>query len=429
MAANALPVLPETSIDPHPISEFFLARQPILNRDQNLFAYELLFRAAEAGPANVTDDVAATASVIAHASELGMENVIGASLAFINVDARVLMSDFIRFLPRQKVVLEILETVRVTEPLIARVKELVQEGYVFALDDVVADSHDVLRLLPLVDIIKVDINEVSNEDLPRLSRHFRQAQKKLLAEKVETPEQFQICLDCGFDYFQGYYFAKPMVLSGRKPSPSQIVVMHLLGQIISDADGADIERIIMSDPPLGLMLLRLANNPATGLSQAIDTLGQALAVLGRRQLHRWLQILLYAQPARHAGGTSPLLVLATSRGKLLELIAEKIDPGNSHVADTAFTVGTMSLMDALLRLPMERILNQVPVAEEVKDALLSRSGLYGDMLRLVECIEHIEEAGPLLPGLLKKLHLSGDELYALQVAAFEWSDTVAHSTA
>lgn len=420
----AFHVSPEMVVHSHRGKDFFLARQPILNRDQELFAYELLFRTAAVGPANVIDDVAATASVIAHASELGMKNVIGALRAFINVDAAVLMSDFIQFVPKQSVVLEILETVKVSDQLIARVQELARAGYVFALDDVVADTEDVQKLLPLVDFVKVDINEVGPENLSRLSAQFKRTGKKLLAEKVENLEQFKACLDLGFDFFQGYYFAKPLVLTGKKLTPSQMSIMRLMTQFISNADLAEIERSIKQDASLGLMLLRLANASAEGAVPHINSLGQALAVLGRSQVQRWLQILLYAELDKPRGVASPLLMLATTRGKLLELMAEKIYPGSQIIADTAFTVGIMSLTDALFGLPMEKILEQAHVADEVKAALLSREGIYGDMLKLVECIDHIEEAGPQVPPLLKKLHLSSEELYQLQLAAFEWSDAI-----
>jgi c-di-GMP phosphodiesterase len=420
-------ISPEISFLPHRAKEFFLARQPILNRDQDLFAYELLFRSAAVGPANVTDDVFATASVIAHASELGIDNVIGASLAFLNVDAAVLMSDFIQFVPRQKVVLEILETVKVTDQLVARVAELTRAGYIFALDDVIADSDSVQSLLPLVDIIKVDINGVATNALPGLSSQFKRAGKKLLAEKVETLEQFQACLKLGFDYFQGYYFAKPFVLTGKKLSPSQAAIMGVLAQIISGADISAIERSIKQDASLGLMLLRLVNTPVAGVTQRINSITQALSVLGRPQLQRWLQILLYAEPCKSKGAASTLLTLATTRGKLLELMAEKICPGDRNMANIAFTVGIMSLMDALFDLPMEKILEQLSVSDEVRNALLSRTGIYGDMLNLVKYIEHLKEFGPLVVPLLKKLHLSSEEFNELQLAAFEWSDSVSHS--
>ncbi|HEY5801079.1 MAG TPA: EAL domain-containing protein [Burkholderiaceae bacterium] len=405
--------------------EFFLARQPILNREQALVAYELLFRSAATGAINVTDDLSATAAVIAHASELGMEQVIGDMLGFVNVDAAVLMSDFVKFLPHKKVVLEILETVKATPELIARVAELTEAGFRFALDDVVADSADVQKLLPYVELIKVDIMGMPPMELTALSQLLKKSGKKLLAEKVETLADFQLCLDLGFDYFQGYYFARPVILTGKKIAPSELALMRLMSLLESEADDADIEASIKQDASLSLNLLRLVNTPAVGARQRIDSLGQALTVLGRRQLQRWLQIMLYAKPGTGGHFTSPLLQLATTRGKLLELMAQKLHPGQRAVADVAFTVGVMSLMDTLFGLSMSDVLNQLAVNEDVSQALLLRRGLYGEMLKLAEYIEHVDTARPLLMPTLNKLHLSTRDLYDLQLAAFEWSNKVA----
>lgn len=411
----------------HRANEFFLARQPILNRDQELFAYELLFRNAAAGPANVVDDLSATASVIAHASELGLRNVIGSSLGFINVDAAMLGTDVIHFLPKQNVVLEILETVEPTERLLICIRQLREAGYMFALDDVVSFSGRVQQFLPLVDIVKVDLCALEEGQLERLAGKVRHAGRNLLAEKVETPEQYRHCLNLGFDYFQGYYFAKPMILAGRKLSPSQVAIMQLMAQFISDADSGDIASSIKQDASLGLGLLRLVNASVQRAGRPIDSIEQALAVLGRSQLQRWVQILLYAESGQSGAVASPLLTLATTRGKLLELIAEKLRPYDRRIAGTAFAVGIMSLMDALFGTRMEDILGQFSVADEVRAALLWRGGFYGDMLRLAEAVEKIEESGQLVPPLLEKLQLSADELNALQVAAFEWSDRIARS--
>lgn len=411
--------------DDHPrVKEFFLARQPILNNDQDLVAYELLFRRASSGPANVVDDLAATASVIAHASELGIGNVIGNSLGFFNVDAAVLMCDFVNFLPSDKVVLEILETVEITHELVARVTDLVEQGFTFALDDVISHSDALKNLLPLIKIIKIDITGMSHTELAKLATHFRNEDKLLLAEKVETVEQFQACMRLGFHYFQGYYFARPVILSGKKLAPSQLAIMQLMALIMADAETVEIERNIKKDASLVLTLLRLANTPGVGVTQRIDSLGQALTVLGRRQLQRWLQIILYAEHNKGSHFTSPLLQLATTRGKLLELITEKLRPDNRSMADTAFTVGIMSLMDTLFGQSMEEILDQVSVVDEVTDALLYRKGFYGDLLKLAEYIEQIEKTGALLIPTLQKLQLSIEDLYALQLTAFEWSNNV-----
>ncbi|WP_151631846.1 EAL and HDOD domain-containing protein [Noviherbaspirillum aerium] len=410
------------------VREFFLARQPILDRNQSLVAYELLFRNAASGPARVTSDLSATASVIAHTSQLGMEKVVGESLGYINVDAAVLMSDIFQFLPREKVVLEIVETLKVTPEILDRVGQLVKAGFRFALDDVITDGDDVRQLLPLVEIVKFDLRDMPLSALLKLTAQFKAAGKKLLAEKVETPEQFKTCLDLGFDYFQGYYFAKPVILSGKKLSPSQLAIMHLMNQIRSDADTADIESSVKKDVTLCFNLLRLVNSPAIGAGRRIDSVSQALMLLGRNQLQRWLQIMLYAEPCKKGHNMTPLLTLAATRGKLLELIAQQVDPRNRALADTAFTVGIMSLMDSLFSIPMAQILEQISVVDEVSNALLYRTGPYGEMLRLAEHMERVEEAGSMLDDLILRFQLSDHDLYHLQLSAFEWGDNVARST-
>jgi EAL and modified HD-GYP domain-containing signal transduction protein len=406
------------------VREFYLGRQPILDRNQGLFGYELLFRNAPVGPAHVTNDLSATAAVIAHASQLGMEKTIGDALGFVNVDADVIMSDIFSFLPREKVVLEMINSMQVTPRVLERIKELVGHGFSFALDDVSGESAVVAELLPLVAYVKMDVRAIPLSTLMKLAPRFRLDKKKLVAEKVETREEFKNCLDLGFDYFQGYYFSKPVIMSGKKLSPSQLAVMELMTLVTSDADNKEIERAIKRDVSLALNLLRLVNTPAVGARQRIDSLSQAVTILGRRQLQRWLQIMLYAEPSKRGHSMTPLLMLATTRGRLLELLAGKLRPSQRNVADVAFTVGIMSLMDTLFGIPMSEILAQIPVSDEVADALQHRAGFFGDLLKLAECIERLEELGDHIVPTLRDLAMSTDELVELEMAAFEWSDNV-----
>jgi EAL and modified HD-GYP domain-containing signal transduction protein len=411
----------EPSVSP---DDFFLARQPILGRDQHLVAFELLFRTAGSTEANVTDDAAATAAVISHASQLGMDHVVGEQLAFLNVDEVVLMSDFVRFLAPDKVILEILETVKATPQVVARVTELKGLGFKFALDDVVADSDDVRQLVALVDVIKVDLKGVDPAKLQALALSLKGPHKKLLAEKVETLEEFKRCLELGFEYFQGYYFARPVILSGKKIAPSELVILRLLELINSDADNRAIELAVKRDALVSLNLLRLVNTPAAGGRGKIDSLAQALMVLGRRQLQRWLQILLYARPGAAVELNSPLLQMATTRGKLLELMTLKLKPGQ-RAADTGFTVGIMSLMDALFSMSMHDILDTVVVADEVRAALLEREGEFGEMLKVVELLETAPCGRALAPA-LKRVGLTVGQLREIELEAFEWVNELAH---
>ncbi|WP_194721566.1 EAL and HDOD domain-containing protein [Noviherbaspirillum malthae] len=417
-----------SSISVQGFRNFFLGRQPILDRSKKLHAYELLFRDADTDTANVVDNVSATASVILHASELGMSNVIGNFPGFINVDAVVLMSDFIHVLPPGKVVLEILETVEASDEVVERVAHLAGEGYRFALDDVADVTGSVHRFLPYADIIKLDLPQLTDEQLAERVRTFKAAGKKLLAEKVETVEQFERCMALGIDYFQGHYFARPTVLTGKKLSPSQLAVMELMSRFAEHADIGHVEGRFSGNSLPSRGLLRMANIlPLEAEGRRADSVEDAMSVAGREQLRRWLQILLCAEPSQVPGHTSPLLMMATTRGRLLELIAERIRPNDDTAASTAYTVGIMSLMDALFGMPMEDILGQLPVAQPVREALLLRDGLYGDMLRLAECLERVKESGPIPAQLLRKLGLSADELYRLELKAFEWSDEFASS--
>jgi len=413
-------MIAETPAPSTPADNFFLARQPILNRGQRLVAYELLFRDAGArDAADVTDDAEATATVIAHASELGMTQVVGDQMAFVNVDAVGLMSDFIRFLPHDKVILEILETVKATPEVLDRIRELKQAGFRFALDDVIGQSEDVQQFTPLCDVIKVDIKDMQPGTLPALARVLKNPKQKLLAEKVETVEEFQQCMALGFEYFQGYYFARPVILSGKKIAPSQLSVLHLLDLLNTDASNQEIEHSVKHDALITLNLLRLVNTPAVGARYRINSVGHALMVLGRRQLRRWLQILLYVKNGGTAEFTSPLLQLATTRGKTMELMVEHLRPGQRVGADIGFTVGVMSLMDTLFSIHMRDVLESVNVLDEVRAALLHRGGDYGGMLNL---IEHLEQGrdGKTLALMLHQLSLKPAELYAIQLAAIEW---------
>ncbi len=407
---------------PLQLRNFYLARQPLLDRNQALFGYELLFRNRADGNADIDSGLAASAGVLAHAAQLGLPRAVGDACAFLNVDTDVLMSDIFAFLPRERTVLELTASVEATDAVLWRLAELAGHGFRFAAE-VSSHGNRLGRLLPLLDFVKVDLRATPVVNMLAIVPRLRGTGKRLIAEKVESQAEYRTCLDLGFDYFQGYYFAKPSVLAGRKLSPSQLALMELMHLVTSDADNIEIERAIKRDVSLAVNLLRIVNTPAAGLRQRIDSLSQALIVLGRRQLQRWLQIMLYAEPGNRGHTQTPLLMLASTRARLMELLAQRLRPGQRQVADVAFTVGIMSLMDALFSVPMADLVEQIPVSEEVAAALVKRSGFFGELLRLAESLERMEEGDEMLP-VLGELADSGDELVELEMAAFEWSDKV-----
>lgn len=406
--------------------DIFLGRQPILDRDQRIVAYELLFRAGNTSGAAVTDDMQATASVIHHAfSEMGVQSVLGRQLGFINVSAEMLLSDLVELLPKTQVVLELLETIRADDAIVERCRFLKQQGFMLALDDFLYDDS-YRPLLALVDIVKIDLLQHSQEELRSVVSRLKQWPVRLLAEKVDSAEQAALCHSLGFDLFQGFFFARPLVLSARRADPSQLALIQLLGLVLKDADTQQIEQIFKQHPNLTYNLMRLVNSVASGVHRSIASVSQAIMVLGRKQLQRWLQLLLFTLQSGTAY-PSPLLVLAATRGKMMEVLAAK-QQHNADYCDEAFMAGILSLIDTLIDKPLAEIVGELNLGERLTAALLRREGELGPLLQLVESVEHPDlDYTNLLLAQAGVLSLS--DLTAAEIDAMAWANQVAETTA
>jgi c-di-GMP-related signal transduction protein len=408
------------------INDIFLGRQPILDRDQRIVAYELLFRAGDTPGVTVTDDMHATASVIHHAfSEMGAQTVLGSQLGYINISAEMLLSDMVELLPKAQVVLELLETINVDETVIERCRALKQQGFTLALDDFVFNESR-RPLLAIVDIVKVDLLLHSQDELRTAVDQLKQWPVKLLAEKVDSAEQAAYCHSLGFDLFQGYYFARPLVLSAKRTDPSQMALIQLLGLLLKDADTPQIEQVFKQHPNLTYNLMRLVNSVACGVRRSITSVSQAIMVLGRSQLQRWLQLLMFTI---QSGSTypSPLLLLAATRGKMMELLAAK-QQRNADYCDEAFMAGILSLIESLINKPLADTVKELNLGERLSAALLRREGELGVLLQLVECVEHAD-----LPRAHALLTQSGtlslSDLTTAEIEAMSWANQVAESAA
>lgn len=368
--------------------EIFIGRQPILGRSHELFAYELLFRSGrQRNTAEVQDDLQASAAVISHAfADLGVEQALGPYKGFINCDDSLLLSDLLEALPSDKIVLEVLETVEVTPEIIERCKTLKALGYTLALDDFVNYEDKFRPLLDLVEIVKVDLMPLNAAGLATTTKALQKWPLKLLAEKVDSRELADTCHALGYTYFQGYYFAKPTIIAGKKLGHSQLSLMRLLGLVLEDAETPQLEAVLKTEPGLTINLMRLTNSAATGIRTKVTSIRHAITILGRRQLQRWLQLLLYTNPSGNRV-VSPLLQLAASRGRLMELLAGKLHPGRSDFEDMAFMTGIMSLMPTLMSVSLEEILRGIEIPGSVREALEVRNGELGTMLKLTEALE------------------------------------------
>lgn len=406
-------------------NDIFLGRQPILDRDQRIVAYELLFRSGRTAGVTVTDDMQATASVIHHAfSEMGVQTVLGDQLGFINVSADLLLSDMVELLPKSQVVLELLETIVVNDAVVERCRALKLQGFTLALDDFVF-NESYRPLLGIVDIVKVDLLLHSQDELNAAVSQIRQWPVKLLAEKVDSAEQAQYCHALGFDLFQGYYFARPSVLTAKRADPSQMALIQLLGLLLKDADTHQIEHIFKQHPNLTYNLMRLVNSVACGVRRSITSVSQAIMVLGRSQLQRWLQLLLFTLQSG-SSYPSPLLLLAATRGKMMELLAVR-QQRDAAFSETAFMTGILSLIDTLIDKPLADIVDELNLGQGLAAALLRREGDLGVLLRLIESVEHadLQQAGALLAQ-IDGLTLM--DLTAAEIEAMSWANQVAEAS-
>ena len=412
-----------------PSQDIFIGRQPILDREQRMFAYELLFRSGRQNFAQVSDDTAATATVLSHAfTELGLEAALGPYLGFINLDARMLMSEVLEMLPREKFVLEVLETVDITPQVVRRCRDLKDMGFQLALDDFVTFEEKHRPLLEMADIVKVELMGMDDAALRETAETLRQWPVTLLAEKVDSETQVKHCLDLGFDLFQGYYFAKPTIIAGKKLSHSELTLNRLLGLVLEDADTNTLEGIFKPEPGLTLNLMRLTNSAASGVRQKITSVRHAITVLGRRQLQRWLQLLVYAESSPAGNFASPLLQLAATRGRFMELLAGDLLGGSRDLEDQAFMTGIVSLMPALLHVPIGEVIGALNVATEVRDALETRAGVLGTLLQLAE----EQEEGDMAASLALAAELPGvdaQRVAAILTQALAWANSIGQEPA
>ena len=367
----------------------FVGRQPIVDREQRVVAYELLFRSSAEVRFADFDEVgrAAVRVMVNTFAALGMDAVLGEARGFFNVTSEVLLSESIEALPRDRVVLEVLENVEPTREIQARCKELHAAGFAVALDDWVVDDPREC-LLPWTSVVKVDLPAVARKDLRRVVRKLRSTNVQLLAEKVETAEEYEACRKLGFDLFQGYFFARPIVLEGAEVDASKATLLRLLQQITAGAEAATLVEPFKQDAKLGLNLLRLVNTAGRAARVRLDTIEAAVRYLGLQQLGRWVTILLYAQ-GRSGDLRSPLLTAAAHRGRLMELVVDRAttlcDDGTD--AERAFLVGMLSLADALLGRPIENLVSELRLSDEIGRALTHHEGELGRLLSMAVAIE------------------------------------------
>ena len=364
------------------MEDFYLARQAIYDRELNVFAYELLFRDDQQKTANILDGNSATSQVIINAFlHIGLDKIVGDKRAFINLPHDMLVHEDTLQLPKEHVVLEVLEDIPPTPTVVGAVQNLIDNGFCVALDDFM--YNDELRpLVDLAQIIKIDILPLSSFQIREQVNLLRGDGRKLLAEKVETIEQYQLCRSLGFDYFQGYFVAQPHIIAGQRPPANRLMILHLLGKLQNpNVEIDEIEDVISKDLSLSYRVLRTINSSLFNLPTKVESIRTAIQFIGLKQLKHLVSVIALAN---FDDKPSELVMLSLIRAKFSELICKALNQSDPEVA---FTAGLFSMLEAMLDYPMEDILKELPLSDELSSALLNHEGNIGAILDMVESYE------------------------------------------
>ena len=364
--------------------DIYIGRQPIYDRELNVVAYELLYRSSDSSNmAGSSDGEMMTTQVVINAfMEIGFDDLVGDCKAFVNMPRGFIIGEHTLSLPSDKLVLEILEDVKVDELIIKSVQNLANQGYTIALDDFV--YHESLKpLVNLADIIKIDLMALSTAELEAHVELLRREHKvKLLAEKVESKEEFERCKQLGFEYFQGYFFSKPQIIKGAKMPTNRLAILQLVAKIYEpEVTYQELENVISQDVSLSYKLLRVINSAAYALPKKIESMKHALTILGLKNIRNWITMIVFSGVSDKP---SELMKSAMIRAKMCELLAAAT---GVREIDSYFTVGLFSTLDALMDQPLADLLAPLPLSVEVKQALLQYTGKMGTILACATAYE------------------------------------------
>ncbi len=386
-----------------------VARQPIYDSDLSVFGYELLFRTASSASAAPFDHNYATTSVLLAAFvDVGLHTLVGDRRAFVNFPRDFLTG--VQPIPDSpdKLVIEVLEDITIDDQLIAGIRNLKDQGYTIALDDVVY-SDMLLPVMDLVDIVKIEYPAIPAGELKEHVAGFRQWNVQLLAEKVETREEFEECCSAGFELFQGFFLSCPEVIHS-KVSDHQSGMLPVLARLnCSCSSFNELEEIVRSDADLCFRLMRYLDSSSIGLTREIESLRHGLVLLGFGGVRRLITLLVLKSVP---GTPNQRLVSSLIRGAMCQGVAEQV---NSELKDAAYTTGLFSQLDSILHQPMEEIMTSLPLSTEIRTAVLTQTGTLGRILQTVIAYETADWSS-IDPDFCSEEHLTAAYLEAVQAA-------------
>jgi len=399
--------------------DVYVARQPIFRRNKRLYAYELLFRDNLTNIFPGIDGNLATSRLLFNSFlSIGIENITGKRKAFINFTEDMLVKRVPLMFSKDKIVVEILEDVEPEPEVINACREIAQKGYVLAMDDFYYKS-ELKPLIVLSNLIKIDFRATSSQEIEEYVKKLSEYDVKLLAEKVETYEEFEEALEMGFHYFQGYFFSKPEIIKGRDISASGLNILNIMAEANKEElDFKKLEGLIGRDVGISYKLFRYINSAYFKRASEISSIKQAITLLGEKRIRRFLSIVAMANLSQ--GKPDELLRRSIIRARLCEMIGEI---ANSRASSSElFVVGLFSLIDAIMDDSMENIMKKLPLSKEIKDAFLHNTGELKDYLNLAICYETGDWKG--IPEATAKLGINDEELPKCYMDSLNWADSL-----
>jgi c-di-GMP-related signal transduction protein len=396
--------------------DVFVARQPIFNRNKKLFAYELLFRSGMTNGFPGLDGSIATTSLLSTSFfTVGIERIAGRRKSFINFTEELLIRGTPTLFPNNRIMVEILETVRPTEEIIEICKGLRNKGYGLVLDDFVY-AQKFEPLIELSKIIKVDFRATPLDEIETMVKHLSNYSCKLLAEKIETYDEFQKALSIGFVYFQGYFFAKPEILKNKEIPPSKLAILQLIADInTAEFDVAALEKLINQDVSISFKLLTYLNSAYFRRLQPISSIRQAIAFLGETGFRLFVSLIAASRLADNK--PDELIRASIIRARFLEHVGKEMN----MISSEFFMLGLFSLLDAMLDNSMEYLLGKLPLTDDVNDALVSRKGKLFPFLRLAETYESGNWSD--FESAQEQSGISGEKIIQFYLDALGWADS------
>ena len=395
--------------------DVFVARQPIFNHRRRIFAYELLFRTGMSNAFPGVDGDEATSSLLSSSFfTVGIEQIASGHKAFINFTEDMLLRGIPTMFPADCVVVEVLEDVQPTVEVVAACRSLVEKGYTLALDDFVY-AENLTPLIELANIIKVDFRLTPIDQIREMVETLKQYPCKLLAEKIETYEEFTLASNMGFVYFQGYFFSKPEVLKNKDIPSSQLALLQLIVEVNrAEFEMQDIEKLVNQDISISFKLLKYLNSAYYSRLQPISSIRQAIAFLGEKGTRLFVSLIATSKLSEQK--PDELIRTSCVRARFLENIGKECRMDNGDL----FMLGLFSLLDAMLDAPMEILMKQIPISEDITQALVHNTGRLFPYLQVIQLYEAGEWDA--CDAMMTQLNLDEHKIMGFYLDAVHWAE-------